>query len=187
MTSEEDPYAAFRDAEQPKPDDLGRISSLVREMRKREAEVEEASEILAQKQRALQELRERELPETMKSFGLDSITTSDGFRLTIEERVRASVPKERRPEAYSWVENDGNSGLIKRTVVIPFGREREAEAQEILDHMKASFPDALMEKKIEPSTLAAYVRRKLAAGEHIPMDLFGVHVMEYAKVKEPKR
>lgn len=181
-----DEYAEFRDAEAPTEDDLGQVEALVRAMLASEEAVEGLQEQLREATERLQKIREHEIPDLMRRFNLQQVKTRSGILLEVKRKIRAAPPADRRDEAYDWLEAAGEAALIKRNVIVPFGKEREGEAAEFLEATRAQFPDAAIARKVEPSTMSAWVRKRLEGGGDVPVDLFGVFQQEVAALRLPK-
>lgn len=56
------------------------------------------------------------LPETFEREGVTTMNLASGYRVTISEVVRASIPADTKPLAYDWLVNNDLGDLITSTV-----------------------------------------------------------------------
>ena len=101
------------------------------------------------------ELAEHKIPELMESLGQEILRTTSGITVELKENVYARIPKKREQEAFDWLHENNEGGLIREEVV----------------------------RRVHPMTLKSWVRGKLEEGKAIPEDLFGVYVQKVAKIK----
>lgn len=177
--SDIDPYAAYRAA--PDESDLQAIRRLAAELVAANRTAEEAEKAFDRAKDRVRQLAEKEIPELMSRAGQRSgLVTADGIRVDVKDVVRANIPVSRRDEAYDWLDAHGEGGMIKRAIEVPFGQDSEKDVLVQLDVLRESYPDARVTKKIESSTLAAWVRERLRSGESVPDELISVHQMPVA-------
>ncbi|MBB76547.1 MAG: hypothetical protein CMJ75_18740 [Planctomycetaceae bacterium] len=155
----------------------------------------EARALVAKKEEELKEaqaqernLAEHQIPEAMEALGLSEFKTKTGFLFKLEEKIRASIPKKFSAQAFSWLEENGFGGLVKRKFVIAFGKDDEAWANRFAGDLKRRKRplDAKQEKAVHPQSLAKFVREQLEEGESIPLELFGVYRQNVVKVEGAK-
>jgi hypothetical protein len=101
------------------------------------------------------ELREVIIPNLMESVGQEILRTPSGAMVELTEQVFARIPVARKQEAFDWLRDNNEAGLIKKEVV----------------------------ESVHAQTLKAWVRGKLKEEADIPQDLFGVFVKKVAKIK----
>lgn len=57
------------------------------------------------------------IPEAFEAEGIKTLTDAEtGDRITITQRMFASIPAEKRDEAYDWLRSNGHASLIVETV-----------------------------------------------------------------------
>lgn len=56
------------------------------------------------------------IPEAFEREGAKTITTLDGDRVTVTEKLYASIPAPKREEAFNWLRDNGHESLIVQTV-----------------------------------------------------------------------
>ena len=117
-----DPYAGER--LEPTVDDLSGIAKLAREALSAEAEMVEAENKANEARKRYEKLVECDLPGLLDRCGLrKGLVTSDGLSIDLKEALSASVPAPQREKAFDWFDQNGHSGLIKRSVQVVFTRE----------------------------------------------------------------
>ena len=89
--------------------------------------------------------------------------------------------------AYEWLRDNGLDDIIKNTVVCTFGREEDDKASDFFSFAKKEGFEPEQNSTIHPSTLKAFAKDRIAQGEEIPMDLFGVWVGQRATIKKAKK
>lgn len=176
-------YEQFRESTASNSD-LSRLSQLADQLNAAELSVAKLDEQLNAARARVQDLAERQIPELMDQLGMESFKTRNGFKIDVKRTVRASVPEARREEAWKWLDKNGHSGIIKRTVLVAFTREQEKEAKALQRELGKEFENVKTDLKVEPSTLRAFIAEQLAAGASIPMDLFGAWVQRIAKISQ---
>jgi hypothetical protein len=158
---------------------LAALSSLADDYREAENKVARLEKELKEAKAALQLIAERHLPDLMEELDINDFSTGSGLKITMGESISAKPRADRRAALYKYLEDHGEGGMIKRTVEFAFGVNKEDEAQEFL---KSAGRPGKFVKKVEPSTLSAYVRAQLEEGTELPLDLFGVFRKRVAKV-----
>lgn len=156
---------------------MARLSGLAHKQKEAELKVAALQKQLQEAQDELEQISGRELPELMQELRLEDFTTSDGIAIKVKESIHCSIPKAREEDAFGYLEEAGDGGLVKRSFVIDFSRDEEGWANKFkADLAKRKKPvRATIKRKVEPSTLKSYVTKKLEAGATIPLELFGVH------------
>lgn len=182
MTNPQEDYSAYLNIGHNRPDELAEVTKLANDQHIAETKVANLSHQLEQAEKELAQIAEHKLPELMDELGLTNFTTSNGIKVNIKEKVRASIAVENRPKAYSWLEDNNYAGMIKSNVVINFGRDELEEANKVVEAFRSQQRVAALERKIEPSTLTAFIKEQLTQGKDIPLDIFGVYRQRISKI-----
>lgn len=161
---------------------VGTITALAQRAADEAAEVARLEAELDKAKSALKRTTETDLPSLMEELGMANFTTSTGLNIAIKEHVQAHIAKARYPDAVKWLDSNGHSALVKRTVTVAFNREQADAAKHLVDAQRVAGFDAKQEFKVEPSTLKKFVREKLEKGEEVPVELFGVHRYKVAEL-----
>jgi hypothetical protein len=174
-------YEAFKGSAAA-PSDLALLSQLATQLNAAELEAAKLEEQLAAAKAQVTDLAERQIPELMDGLGLKTFTTTSGFRVDVKRTIRASIPAAKKDEAMRWLDDNGHSGLIKRSVLVAFDREQEKDARKLEQQLGKKFENVKTELKVEPSTLRAFIGEQLALGAEMPLELFGAWEQRIAKI-----
>ena len=133
-------------------------------------------------------LREEAIPLLMFELELTMLKLNDGTTIETSKDVFASITQAKKDAAFKWLEENKFSGLIKTQVEINFPRGDHELAKKWHHFLKESKKlDVDLQESVHPQTLKAFVKEQIQTGNSVPMDLFGVMVVDTTKVKLPKR
>lgn len=156
-------------------DKLEQVMSLAENMREKEQEVSDIEAQLATVKGDLARLQTEDLPTLMTEIGLSSVGLVGGGKVEIKPDFFTSVTEENKPQAFKWLEDNGNGGIIKTVVVVEFGRNENEAATAFAKQVQELVPDRFVEKKqaIHAQTLKAFVKeQKAIPGNKFPDELF---------------
>lgn len=143
---------------------------------------------------ALEELKKRvnhvkliELPNALAEIGLSSITLLDGAKIEVKQKYYASIPVERRGEAFNWLTDHKYDGIIKNTVKCDFGKGENDKATEAMQELISLGFRPTQDMNVHPMTLKSFVKDLFERGEEFPMELFGAGTINESKVVTPKK
>ena len=178
-----DPYADFKAA--PGDNLIVQISQTAVELKDAQALVAALEDQLKEAKANVVHLGERVLPELMDSADMSSFTTKEGIVVSVNERIRASIPAKSQVEALAWLIDNGEDGVIKRQFTIEFGRDDHKWAEKFERDMKQRKKPLPCKRKssVHPQTLAKTISDKLAAGVDVPMETFGAFRQRFSTVK----
>jgi len=190
-------YSEFTKNQGPTGEDLANLSALVDEMVEAERRVAEAEERLKEEQNRLKTLRDHDIPTLMENAGIaegSRIVTASGYQVELARNIQAGIAKARQEEAFEWLERNGHGGLIKRNVVVGFGRGQDEEAERLRKLLEeGEFENVRDDQSVHYQTLRGFVRERLEQesaedfeGTPLPRDLFGVVELRSARVKPAK-
>lgn len=162
---------------------LTRIVDLAETLAKQKDELAALEAATKEAKRAMLETEREDLPALMGEAGLTEIKLSDGRRVTLKEDVDAKITDATRAAALSWLLENDFGGLIKTNVSIGFGRGDHDEAMQVRNELAGRYAGVELKEDVHPSTLKAFIRERLQAGEKIPMDLFNVYPYSKAVIK----
>jgi hypothetical protein len=122
------------------------------------------------------------IPALMDEMGVERLDV-DG--LTVERRmvVSASIPVDRRDEAYTWLRENRLDDIIKNDVIISFGKGQDNVAGDVVGLLKDRGFDPSTKTHVHPSTLKAFVKERITDGKPIDLDMFGAFVNNTAQIK----
>lgn len=164
---------------------MSALVSMADQQEAAEAEVARLEALLDEAKTNLRRIVEHEIPSLME--GLEgTINLPDGRKVTIAEKIRASVKKEVKPIAMKWLDDNGHGGIVKRQFIIEFGKDQEEWANNFRQTLAESrVPlNVKEERNVQWQTLDAFVREQLSEGVDLP-DMFGVFRQRFAKIKSP--
>ena len=144
-------------------DGLSTIARLANEAARLEESVAAQEQLLKEQKKALHVILDEQLPEALESMGLQKFTLTDGAEISVKPIYAASIPVNRREEAFQWLRDHEFGDLVKNNVTVTFGRGED-----------------------EPMTLKAWLRERVEAGDPIPLDLFGAYISTHATIKRSK-
>jgi len=127
-------------------------------------------------------LREETIPAAMQELGIDQLVLETGFKLTIKQDVYASIPAERKVEAFDWLERNGFGGLIKVDVTTKFGKGDFETAKRLVAELQQRGLTPDINQSVHAQTLKAFLREQLASATNIPLELFGAQPVWTAKL-----
>ena len=179
-------YSAFVSAPTDSGGELSRLNSLAERQAEAEADLERIEAELSSARKKLTHLSEVLIPAAMDEVNLSEFATSSGLKIIIAETIRASIPKARSEEAFQWLREHGQASLIKRSIVILYGKGEDEKASEALGKLHKLGLDAEESVQVHPQTLAAFVREQLQEGADIPLELLGVFRQRASKIEVPR-
>ena len=176
--------------EAPSAATLERAVELATLLTDQQAHVARLEAELTEAKAAARRTEQEALPALMSELGLTEFRLKDGTLVRLTEDVQCGITEERRAAAHEWLVAHGHGGLLKVAVWVAFGRgERDAAtalAERLAAELRPGGHAPVVKEEVHASTLKAWVKERLAAGEQIPLDLFGVHPFNRATLKFPK-
>lgn len=166
---------------------LDRVSELVSLMTEQQRIVERLTQELETAKASLRRTETEDLPELMAEVGLTELTTKEGVEVSVVSDVTCGISEGRMPAAIKWLADRGYDGIVKTEVSVKFGRGEYAQAQELAEGIQGQGLSAELSNSIHNQTLKSFVKERMAAGDVVPFDLFGIHPFSRAKLKMKKR
>lgn len=178
--------SAVSAAEAVSTDGLKSIATLARRIRETEEEIKRAEEFLKSKNEALRKMTDEDLPSVLEEMGVKSFTLDDGSKVTVTALYGASIPSDKKEQAFEWLRENGYDDLIKNDVICTFGRGEDDKAAEFAEAARARGLNPEQKQQVHAQTLKAWVRERVESGDAFPMDLFGAFVGQRATIKKGK-
>ena len=116
------------------------------------AEIEELKASTSLLNKRFDHLRLFRIPEQMENEGINSVNLEGIGRLSTQGSIYASILKDKKEEAYAWLEDNGHGDIIKGTVN---ASTLKAFLKEQIKEGKA-FPDDLF--KVTPYMMATITK-----------------------------
>lgn len=162
--------------------DLNHLQTLITQRDNDKAEQGRLEKALKAVKGRIEDIEERQMPEVMDRLSLTDVTTTGGARVQLKESIHCSIPADKRERAYAWLRDNGEGGLIKTTVSVPFGVKEIDKADDLAKRLAEEGMEAAEERKVEPSTLRAWAKRRLEEGHEVPEDLFAIFKKRGVKI-----
>jgi len=165
---------------------LSGVAELGRQAILLEKDIEDLEATLSEKKEALRNLTDERIPDALKEIGMKGFDMDDGSQIEVKPFYSASIPVDRRGEAYEWLRSHGYDDIIKNTVSVQFGRGEDDAAGDLINSIRKQGLLPEQAEKIESQTLKAWVREMVEKGTEFPTELFGAYTGFKAKIKRAK-
>lgn len=158
------------------------LSDLVRKLRNVENQIEDAEQHLKALKAEKHTLSVENIPALMDEMGVDRLDV-DGVTVTRKMMVHASIPVDRREEAFAWLRSEGLDDIIKNDVTLSFGKGEDNVAGDVVGLLRDRGFDPDTKTYVHPSTLKAFVKERVTDGKPIDLDMFGAFIANAAEIK----
>ena len=181
-----DKYASFRD--EPDANFKIMLRSLADEYIEAEEKVTKAEEALETALAVRKDIASHRIPQATE--GMDGkFDLGDGRELILKEDIRASIARERRIPAINWLDEHDYGHIVKRQVIVEFGKgdtERCEAFLEAVKELEGKLGTLVVKTNynVHPATLTSWVKEQLSEGVDLPIDVFGIFRQRVAKVKD---
>ena len=169
-----------------KDDQLDSISKLANEAASLERKIADTEQLLKDHKQSLHKITDEQLPEALETMGLQKFTLKDGAEIAVKPIYAASIPKDRKEEAFQWLRDHEFGDLVKNNVTVTFGRGEDTIAKDFVNMCGAQGFTPSQLEKVEPMTLKAWLRERVEAGAAVPLALFGAFISQRATIKRSK-
>ena len=105
--------------------------------------------------------------------------------LTVERKmiVSASIPQDRKEEAFAWLRENGLDDIIKNDITCSFGKGEDNLAGDVVGILREKGFDPSTKTHVHPSTLKAFVKERVTDGKPIDLDMFGAFIANAAQLR----
>lgn len=158
------------------------LSSLVRALRNVEQQIEEAENHLKVLKQDKHKLSVENIPALMDEMGVERIDV-DGVTVTRKMIVHASIPADRKDEAFAWLRENNLDDIIKNDVTCSFGKGEDNIAGDVVGILQERGFDPKTKTHVHPSTLKAFVKERVTDGKPIDLDMFGAFIANAAEIR----
>ena len=158
------------------------LSQLVRNLRNIEQQIEDAENHMKALKQEKHKLSVENIPALMDEMGLERIDV-DG--LTVERKmiISASIPQDRKEDAFAWLRENGLDDIIKNDVTCSFGKGQDNSAKNVIAILQDAGFDPATKTHVHPSTLKAFVKERITDGKPIDLDMFGAFISNAAQLR----
>ena len=158
------------------------LSNLVRQLEQCVSEIDEAEMHLKKLKQEKHRLSTEAIPSLMDEMDVSRLDVGD-VTVALKPFVSASIPADRKDEAYQWLRDHGLDDIIKNDVVLSFGRGEDETANTVMLDLEKKGLHPESKTHIHAMTLKAFVRERVENGQAIDLDLFGAYVAKTADIK----
>jgi len=158
------------------------LSSLVRALRNVEQQIEAAENHLKVLKQDKHKLSVENIPALMDEMGVERIDV-DGVTVTRKMIVHASIPADRKEEAFAWLRENNLDDIIKNDVTCSFGKGEDNIAGDVVGILQERGFDPQTKTHVHPSTLKAFVKERVTDGKPIDLDMFGAFIANAAEIR----
>lgn len=158
------------------------LSGLVRSLRNVEQQIADTEQHLKTLKAEKHKLSVELIPSLMDEMGVERIDV-DGVTVSRKMMVHASIPVDRREDAFSWLREQGLDDIIKNDVIVSFGKGEDNIAGDVVGMLEERGFEPSTKTHIHPSTLRAFVKERVEKGKPIDLDMFGAFVANTAEIK----
>jgi len=162
--------------------DAKALSDQVIKLRDLEDEIKVAEESLKQLKKQADTLSGEVIPTMMTEMNISTMKLADGSAIEVKPVYGASIPADKKEEAFNWLRKNGLGDLIKNEVTVSFGRNEDNKAADYAVLAQGQGYQPTQKLKVEPMTLKALVRERVEKGLDMPSDLFNVFAGNRTKI-----
>ena len=162
--------------------DAKTLSEQVVKLRDLEDKIKIAEENLKQLKKQEDLLSGEIIPTMMTEMNISTLKLADGSAIEVKPIYGASIPADKKEEAFNWLRKEGLGDLIKNEVTVSFGRNEDNKAAEYAVLAQGQGYQPTKKLKVEPMTLKALVRERIESGKDMPSDLFNVFAGNRTKI-----
>lgn len=158
------------------------LSSLVRQLNSIQQQIDEAEEHLKALKQDKQRISFEQIPMLMDEMGIERVDV-DGATVQLKPFVSASIPADRKQDAFNWLREHGLDDIIKNDIIVSFGRGQDNAAGDVMYDLEQKGFHPEQKTHIHSMTLKAFVKERVEKGLPIDLDMFGAYVARTADVK----
>ena len=166
--------------------DAKKLSDQVVKLQELEAELLVKEQEYKEMKRKVELVSSEVIPTMMQEMNISTLKLSDGTSVEVKPVYGASIPADKKEEAYEWLRENGLGDLIKNEVTVAFGRSEDNKAQQYAVLAQGQGYEPIQKLKVEPMTLKALVRERVEAGLDMPSDLFNLFTSNRTKITRNK-
>jgi hypothetical protein len=140
----------------------------------------ETKEITAQ----LNNVRDVQLPDTMKAVGLSQFVTDDGLKVDVKDELTCSVPAKRKAEIIQRLRDWGHDGIISNEFIIKVDKGDDNKVGVLVAQLEELGLEGARVENVNTTTLKALLNDRLGKGEDTDLSFFGAFKVRRAKISQ---
>ena len=158
------------------------LSGLVRRLNEKQEQIDETEKYLKELKAEKQRIAFEHIPMLMDEMAIERIDV-DGLTVKLKPFVSASIPADRKQDAFNWLREHGLDDIIKNDIIVSFGRGQDNKAGDMMYDLEQKGFHPEQQPHIHSMTLKAFVRERVEKGLPIDLDMFGAFVARTAEIK----
>ena len=158
------------------------LSGLVRRLNEKQEQIDETEKYLKELKAEKQRIAFEHIPMLMDEMAIERIDV-DGLTVKLKPFVSASIPADRKQDAFNWLREHGLDDIIKNDIIVSFGRGQDNKAGDMMYDLEQKGFHPEQKTHIHSMTLKAFVRERVEKGLPIDLDMFGAFVARTAEEK----
>ena len=166
--------------------DANKLSDQVVKLQELEAELLVKEQEYKETKRKVELVSSEVIPTMMQEMNISTLKLADGTSVEVKPVYGASIPADKKEDAYTWLRENGLGDLIKNEVTVAFGRSEDNKAQQYAVLAQGQGYEPVQKLKVEPMTLKALVRERIENGLDMPSDLFNLFTSNRTKITRNK-
>ena len=166
--------------------DANKLSDQVVKLQELEAELLVKEQEYKEMKRKVELVSSEVIPTMMQEMNISTLKLADGTSVEVNPVYGASIPADKKEEAYKWLRENGLGDLIKNEVTVAFGRSEDNKAQQYAVLAQGQGYEPVQKLKVEPMPLKALVRERIENGLDMPSDLFNLFTSNRTKITRNK-
>lgn len=158
--------------------ELQQIQRIGETLKQRRNELQELETQVAAKKAEIEEIEERNLPAMMDELGIEGLDLQGGGRIEVKDFIQANVSQANKSEAFNWLRETQNDGIIKNQVIVSLDRGEDEKAKRIMEDLAARGVRFDHKESIHHATLKAFITEALSNPDlrgQLPRDAFSVY------------
>jgi hypothetical protein len=158
------------------------LSTLVRSLRDVENKIEKTENVLKQLKSEKHRMSVETIPGLMDEMGVERLDV-DGLTVERKMMVHASIPQDRKEDAFAWLRENGLDDIIKNDVTCSCGKGEDNIAGDVVGILHERGFNPKTKTHVHPSTLKAFVKERVTEGKPIDLDMFGAFIANAAQIR----
>ena len=158
------------------------LSAVVKDLDQLTQEINQKEEELKALKLQKHKVSTEQIPAMMDEMGVQRLDV-ENLSVTLKPLINASIPPNRKEEAYKWLRDNGLDDIIKNDVIMSFGRGEDNVAGDLMYELEKRGMHPEKKTHIHSMTLKAFIKERVEKGLPIDLDLFGAFVARTADIK----
>lgn len=165
---------------------VSRLSALAEDLRSKQDRIADLELELKDEKRAMYKLSDEDIPALMQELGMKDFTLQSGVKVAVSPTYGGHISQENQAEAFDWLRENDYDDIIKNVVSVQFGKGEDGDAAALYENLSESGYEPGNKQSVHSQTLKAWIRERVESGDSFPMNLFGAHIGQRAKIKSTR-